>query len=380
VRKFAILLTGLVLVPSAMAAGAGAPQTLSLGPTSTKVLYGHGVILTGRLSGGLVAGRKVTVDARPYGASAPHVAATAFTNVNGAFIVKVRPRIETTYQAHAGPVMSSKLTVGVSPRVTVTVLANGRVRAQVKAGRSLEGRMIELQQRGTDGTWTTVARKQLSAASIAVIEPSIATSTIRVAMSINQAGAGYLGAASHPLLFRERTLTLAPASFRVLYGHSLTLNGRLVNGTAGEHIAIIARPYGHSSGRVANVVTGPKGRFSIRVVPRIQTTYQARLGTAQSSTPITVGVAPAITVKEIGGGVLTAHVSATPTLRGRMVELQRLTAGTWQTVAKRPLNARSTAKFTLALSHSTIRVAMSVNQAGAGYLGSFTHPFLYRAL
>jgi len=203
VRKFAILLTGLALVPSAVAARGGAPQTLKMSASSYKVLYGHGLTLTGRVTGGLIAGRKVRVDAWPYGASAPHVAATTFTNVNGAFAVKLSPKIQNTYQAHAGSAMSPKVTVGVAPSVTVAVLANGRVRVQVAAGRKFEGRTIELQKRNSDGTWTTVARKKLSGASIAVIQPKLPTSTIRIAMSVNQAGAGYLGAFSRTLSYRR---------------------------------------------------------------------------------------------------------------------------------------------------------------------------------
>ena len=42
-------------------------------------------------------------------------------------------------------------------------------------------------------------------------------------MSVNQAGAGYLGAMSHPLLFRQRTLTMTPSTTRVLFGHAITL-------------------------------------------------------------------------------------------------------------------------------------------------------------
>jgi hypothetical protein len=382
VRKFAILLTGLALVPSAMAARSGAPQTLSLGTSSTRVLFGHSVNLTGRLTGGLIAGRTVTLNARPYGASAPRVAATASTNVNGAFVFRVRPRIQTIYQARVGSMTSTGITVGVSPMVRVTALANGRIRAQVSAARSFEGRSIQLQRRNPDGSWTTVARKRLSPASIAVIQPRLPTSTIRVAMSVNQAGAGYLGAASHALLYRERRLTMTASSNRVLFGRRITLSGRLVNGTAGERIRILARPYGRSAPlHLATVVTGPNGRYSIRVGPRIQTTYLAQLGAGMPSRPATtVGVAPAITVTRLPNGALAAHVAAALPLRGRMVELQRRTGGVWQTVAKRPLDATSTATFNLALAHSTIRVAMSVNQAGAGYLGSFTHPFLYRAL
>jgi hypothetical protein len=383
VRKLALLLaTGLALVPAALAVRAATPQTLSTAVSSHRVLYGHHLSISGRLRGGLVAGRTVTIDAWPYGSSAPHRLAAVSTNVSGAFAYRVAPTVQTTYQAHAGPAVGPKITIGVVPRVSVAVLANGRVRAHVGAGRTFASKTIELQRRNTDGTWTTVARKKLSGASIAVISPGLPVSTIRIAMSVNQAGAGYLGAASHPLMYRPLVLTLMPSSVRVGFGHAISLDGRLVNGKAGEHIAIIARPYGHSSGvRIATVVTGPHGRFSLRVRPTIQTTYQARLGTAQSSTMATVGVAPAITVHELANGVLKAHVAATPKLLGRMVELQRLTApNTWQTVAKRPLSASSTATFTLALPHSTIRFAMSVNQAGAGYLGAATHPFLYRAL
>jgi hypothetical protein len=171
----------------------------------------------------------------------------------------------------------------------------------------------------------------------------------------------------------------------VLYGRSVTLSGRLVNGAGGQHLTIMAKPYGRSSAvKLVTISTGPKGRFTVHVDPTIQTTYQARFGDAQSSSPITVGVAPAITTQELQNGILKAHVQATPTLRGKMVQLQVRKGGhVWQTIAKRPLGSDSTATFNLtrlALSHSTVRVAMSVNQAGAGYLGTVTHPFLYRAL
>ena len=58
-----------------------------------------------------------------------------------------------------------------------------------------------------------------------------------------------------------------------------------------------------------------------------------------------------------------------------------LVDGNWVTVKRTRLNANSTALFSASLlpdGTSTIRVAMSVNQAGPGYLGGFsrqlTHP------
>jgi hypothetical protein len=54
---------------------------------------------------------------------------------------------------------------------------------------------------------------------------------------------------------------------------------------------------------------------------------------------------------------------------------------TWQTIAKRGLSTRSSTTFALHVAaNSMVRVAMSVNQAGAGYLGSTSHSLLYRAV
>jgi hypothetical protein len=58
------------------------------------------------------------------------------------------------------------------------------------------------------------------------------------------------------------------------------------------------------------------------------------------------------------------------------VQLQRLLPGNhWTTLERVKLNAKSAAVFSEALlprGTSLIRVAMSVNQAGAGYLGAFS--------
>ena len=51
-----------------------------------------------------------------------------------------------------------------------------------------------------------------------------------------------------------------------------------------------------------------------------------------------------------------------------------MTGNVWTTVAKRQLGKDSTTVFTLHLPDSMVRLAMSVNQAGAGYLGSTSHP------
>jgi hypothetical protein len=61
--------------------------------------------------------------------------------------------------------------------------------------------------------------------------------------------------------------------------------------------------------------------------------------------------------------------------------VQKLTDGTWTTIAKQALNRRSETVFPVSMlpgGTSTLRVAMSVNQAGVGYLGAMSNSFVYQ--
>jgi hypothetical protein len=380
VRTLLVLLAGLALAPSTLAASTRPQASLSMNLSSYRVLYGHAMTISGKLNGDRVAGRAVSLYAWRYGRSAPTRLAVVRTASGGHWSYQASPRIRTTYWASAGPTDSRKLVVGVSPALSVKVLPSGHVRAHVSAARSLYGRTVELQLRNTDGSWTTVVRKPVGRHSTAVIVRPLPAGTIRIAMSVNQAGAGYLGAATHALRYRPLSFTMHPVAFKVLYGHRVMLTGRLVRGGAGRHVTIVARPYGHKAVRVATVVTHHGGRFSVEVMPRIMTTYQARLGIVRPSAAMTVGVRPVMSISELSSGSLRTHVAAAKSFRGRMVKLQRRVGTSWQTVAKQPLRAGSTATFAVSMPLRVIRVAMSVNQAGAGYLGTTSHPFVYRGV
>jgi hypothetical protein len=381
VSRMLVLPIGLAALLMVAGAQAGTSPSLTLHASSPRVLYGHGVTLSGRVTGGVVAGKTVVIDARPYGTSAPHPVAAVSTTPAGTWSYRMNPTIQTSYQAHIGAMQSPGATVGVAPRVTVTELGNGRLRAEVGAMNPFTHRLIELQQRAADGTWKTIDRRRLSAASIAVFSPKVGTSTIRIAMSINQAGAGYLGAASHALTYRAELLTMKPSALRVEYGRVVTLTGRLVNGQPGTRVAIFARRYGTSvPARIATLTTGSNGGFSLTVRPKIRTVYRAAVAGLQSPAGAIIGVQPMLTVHQLGGGKLVVTASAGKDFVGRSVQLQRMSGNAWTTVAKRQLGHDSTTVFTLHLPDSMVRLAMSVNQAGAGYLGSTSHPLSYRAV
>lgn len=351
---------------------------VTLLPQSLKVLYGNSVLLAGRVQNGQV-GEAVTLVARPYGQSSMHLA-TVSTGIGGSWRYRVTPRIATSYQAHLGITAASpRLTVGVKPLVTARELPSGRISVQVTAARSFRGRQVKLQQLSS-GAWQTVAQQPLGPGSKTVFAVPLASSKVRVAFSVNQAGRGYLGSTSHLLAYHGHALALAVSAYKVLYGHTLTISGRIASGHAGQQVVITAWPYGKSSPhRVATLTTGAKGRFAVTVEPAIQTAYTAVSGLS-ASRRLTVGVKPALSIRELGNGSVWAHVSAPRSLRGRQLQLQqRLPGGRWHTIQQRPLDSSSTAVFSAPSKAMKLRTALSVNEAGVGLLGSVSHVLAFQS-
>jgi hypothetical protein len=55
-----------------------------------------------------------------------------------------------------------------------------------------------------------------------------------------------------------------------------------------------------------------------------------------------------------------------------------MSPGVWQKIGQGDLDRTSSALFRLAIPASTIRIALSVNEAGAGYLASFSRPLHFK--
>jgi hypothetical protein len=379
-RKLAFTLALVAACSVAVSAQAAGPSKLTLSPSSYKVLFGHKLTLSGTLAGGKM-GDRVAIMALPYDRSLAKRIAIVRTTAGGHFSFAAKPGMETTYQARSSTIDSPVITVGVSPSTSIRELSNGHVWTRVKAGHNFDRRFVKLQTM-TSGAWHTVAQKRLSTASVAVFSTRLPTSTVRIAMSVNQAGAGYLATSSHALAYKAFGLTIDAANYKVLYGHKVMLSGQLMNGRAGQVISIVARPYGRSAPlMVASVKTGASGHWSVTVKPKIQTAYQARWASAQSSAQLTVGVRPLVSIRELGNGNVWAHVQASNPFAGKIVKLQQLTVGgAWLTVAQHPLDKKSVAVFATSLPTSSIRVAMSVNQAGVGLLGTMSHSLAYHTV
>jgi plastocyanin len=167
------------------------------------------------------------------------------------------------------------------------------------------------------------------------------------------------------------TLTLAVSQSTVVYGTKVTLTGTISSHAAGQQVTIYYRPYPQPNLiQRTTLLTATGGTFSFIVEPQVLTTYQASWSGAYA-TPVNVQVQPHLSLGKSGAWVV--HVSGGRSFAGRSVQLQRLNVATgqWVTLKKVRLNSKSSARVTLTLPKgvSKLRLTMSVNQAGAGYLG-----------
>jgi len=177
------------------------------------------------------------------------------------------------------------------------------------------------------------------------------------------------------------TVSLATSTYRVVYRHFVKLSGSVSSAQTGVNVTILAQPFGDSSfASVATVQTGTGGAWTYLAQPTIRTSYEANAN-GVTSAPVTLGVRPAVSLRKASGARVSTHVVAGTSLAGRFVQLQRLSGKRWVTVKRARLTAGSTAFFKARLlphGRSTIRIALSVNQAGPGYLGGFSRQLVYR--
>jgi hypothetical protein len=171
--------------------------------------------------------------------------------------------------------------------------------------------------------------------------------------------------------FTTAGVTLTVVTRQVVSGGRTTLSGIVPTHNAGEQVAIFAQSYGGGSFLLrSTVLTGPNGTWAFIAKPRIGTTYEASWRGGMSA-PVAIGVHPAIALRQTVSRRLVVRVAGARSFAGRLIQVQRLSYGRWRTIRRVRLGVRSGADFrvTLPKGRSTIRVALSINQAGAGFLG-----------
>ena len=176
---------------------------VTLGARAQWVVYGRAVLLSG-LAATRRPGESVTVFAAKFGTRSPVAVATAVTGDGGVWRYLARPAIQTTYLATSNGVTSREMVIGVRPRVLLTRVGRARFHVRVLGTRSFRGRRVKL-QRLTSVGWRTVRSVRLGRHSAKTFRAQLrkGRSTLRVVMSVNQAGPGYLSGISRTIVYRR---------------------------------------------------------------------------------------------------------------------------------------------------------------------------------
>ena len=175
-------------------------------------------------------------------------------------------------------------------------------------------------------------------------------------------------------------VTMSVSRRTVVYGRRVTLRGTVSSGQANASVAVFAaRANAGSFTAVTTVLTGAGGAWSLSVKPVIRTRYKVLFSGGSAVT--TVFVRPAVSLVALAKGRFSTRVAAARSFAGRIVQLQRRRLdGSWLTIGRTRLSARSTAVFhpRLPRGRSFLRVAISAGQAGSGYLAGFSAQVSHR--
>jgi hypothetical protein len=175
------------------------------------------------------------------------------------------------------------------------------------------------------------------------------------------------------------SVTLGEAAHQVVFGNYVRLSGTVFGGQAGVTVTVLGEAFNATSFTpLGTVSTGANGSWTYLVKPAIATSYEAGASGGTSSTT-TVGVRPAVSLALITKARFLTAVSPAGKFRNKTVQLQRLSGSLWVTVQRLRLDPGAIfAASGLPHGLSLLRVALSVNQAGPGYLAGFSRTITYR--
>jgi len=189
-------LTGKVVVK-------GPPPAVTIGTATPIIDYGQTTHISGAVSSGK-AGETVTVWAQPYGTVSPVQVETLLTAANGVWDLVVKPTLLTTYQARWKSTVSQAVGVQLRPNVVFSAYKRwGSVK--VKADRPLKGKKVYLQKFTRFHEWVKVRPVILGNGSAKRFRLGLAGGrryAVRIFMSLNQVGAGYLDGFSRTVVVR----------------------------------------------------------------------------------------------------------------------------------------------------------------------------------
>jgi plastocyanin len=275
------------------------------------------------------------------------------------------------------------LTVAGAARPTATVTKTVRITAT-----AFKPATVSIAT-GSAIKWSNTDTKahQVIANSGAFASPTIAAGRSWT-HTFNTAGTFRYHDALHPALTGKvvvsgpaPAVTIGAVAPILTFGQSTSITGQVSNGQAGQTVTVYGQPYGNpSSFLIATLLTGPNGVWSVGVKPDILTTYSAHWRSTVSA-EIAVSIRPRIGFSVNRRGFAAITVRTAHSMAGKRVYIQRFTRfHEWVKFRKVILNSRSGKRLRLQLKRGryTLRVYMTVNSAGPGYLDGFSRTIVLR--
>jgi plastocyanin len=156
------------------------------------------------------------------------------------------------------------------------------------------------------------------------------------------------------------------------WGTQVRISGTITPAAVGDTVIIYGRPYHQASAvEIARVQTTTNGAFDFFHRPEILSYYKATWK-GKTTNEVSTAISPSMTLRKIGNWWVV-NVKASKSYYGRWVYAQRLNAfNQWVSLRKVTLNRQSAQRFKVRLprGRSLLRVYMTTNQAGAGYIFS----------
>ncbi len=182
----------------------GPKPAVTIGATAPLLTYGDATHIAGTVSNKR-SGETVTLWAQPYGQVSPVQIASLLTGTGGVWDFVVKPTLLTTYEAHWKTLVSSKISLQMRPNVLFSA-SKGMGFVKVKSNHSLQGRKVYIQRLTRFGQWLKMKRVILGRSSQKLFYLRLPRGkyTLRVFMSYNQVGAGYLDGFSRTIIFRRK--------------------------------------------------------------------------------------------------------------------------------------------------------------------------------
>jgi plastocyanin len=159
----------------------------------------------------------------------------------------------------------------------------------------------------------------------------------------------------------------------VVHGGETHLQGQISSKRAGETVTLWTQPYGQASYvQLAVATTTTDGVYDVITKPGVLTNYYAEYRGARSE-PIFVQVRPKLSLLPGRRGWFLARVTADRPFAGQWIYLQRMNRfRQWVSTGRFELGRNSGRLFRIPRTAGTYRVFITINQAGAGYLESWS--------